>query len=76
MLIIHGIGESALGDLELLQSVADFKDRFYPSSKARYDLAKPGTLRLVPNKAQQKALMDDYAGMRPLALLTPPPAAC
>lgn len=72
MLIIHSFGESALEDLDLLQSVADFKDRFYPSSKARYDLAKPGTLRLVPNKAQQKALKDDYAGMGPMFFRDPP----
>jgi hypothetical protein len=72
MLIINGIGESALGDLNLLQSVTDFKDRFYPSAGARYDLAKPGTLRLVPNKAQLKALKDDYAGMRPMFFRDPP----
>jgi hypothetical protein len=72
MLIINGVGESALRDLDLLQSVADFKDRFYPSSKARYDLAKPGTLRLAPNKEQQKTLKDDYAGMLPMFFRDPP----
>jgi len=72
MLIIKGIGESALGDLDLLQSVAYFKDRFYPSAGARYDLAKPGTLRLVPGKTQQKALKDDYAGMQAMFFRDPP----
>jgi len=39
---------AALGDLDLLQSVVDFKSRFYPQNWARYELARPGTLKLIP----------------------------
>ncbi len=38
----------ALADPGLLASVVKFKQRFYPRGWARYDLAKPGTLKLVP----------------------------
>lgn len=57
-------GESALRDLDLLNDVVDFKSRFYPSSKARYELAKPGSFRLVPSPEKIKALAKDYEAMK------------
>jgi Nucleotidyl transferase AbiEii toxin, Type IV TA system len=39
---------SALANLTSLKSVVDFKERFYYSSWARYDLAIPGSFRLSP----------------------------
>ena len=42
------VRERALADPGLLASVVAFKRRFYPRGWARYDLAQPGTLVLVP----------------------------
>lgn len=54
----------ALADLALLEDVAAFKHRFYPRGWARYDLAKPGTLKLVPSWHVLPSLKKDYAQMR------------
>jgi len=58
------IKESALANLALLESVVAFKQRFYPRGWARYDLARPGTLRLVPKGRVQEAVKADYREMR------------
>ena len=58
------IKESAYADLELLTRVVQFKDRFYPSGYAHYDLAKPGTMHLIPPAQYQPALRGDYAHMQ------------
>jgi len=56
---------SALADIALLQDVVAFKQRFYPSGWARYDLAVPGTLRLLPNAPSQvRDLERDYNEMQ------------
>ena len=41
-----------------------FKDRFYPAASARYDLAKPGTMRLMPPDDCLPALKADYEHMK------------
>lgn len=58
------VKQDALGDLELLREVVDFKIRFYPRGWARYDLAKPGTLRLVPPERILSEIRKDYASMQ------------
>ena len=58
------VKDSALADLALLESVVAFKQRFYPRGWARYDLARPGTLRLVPEGHVQDVLKADYRAMR------------
>lgn len=55
---------AALGDLKMLAAVVAFKQKFYPRGWARYDLAKPGTLRLVPPERILNAMRRDYAAMR------------
>ncbi|MCZ6803382.1 MAG: nucleotidyl transferase AbiEii/AbiGii toxin family protein [Proteobacteria bacterium] len=42
------IKQSALADTALLANVVEFKQRFYPRGWARYDLAKHGSFRLIP----------------------------
>lgn len=59
-----GIKDTALADMDLLESVVEFKMRFYRSAWARYDLAKPGTLKLVPTGHVLKSLKEDYRAMR------------
>ena len=54
----------ALADLELLESVVASKDRFYPRGWARYDLAKPGSMRLMPPNHIRPALERDYGEMQ------------
>lgn len=56
--------ETALGDLDLLADVVEFKKRFYPCAWANYDAARPGSLRLVPAKTHLPDLVDDYAAMQ------------
>jgi len=59
-----GVKAAAFADLELLRAVAAFKDKFYHRGWARYDLAKPGTMKLVPPEHVMKAAARDYEGMR------------
>ncbi|MFN0106350.1 MAG: nucleotidyl transferase AbiEii/AbiGii toxin family protein [Bryobacteraceae bacterium] len=62
-LVRSPVKERALADLGLLAEVVAFKDRFYPSGWARYDLARPGTLRLSPAKTHTAELAKDYREM-------------
>jgi hypothetical protein len=63
---------SALSNLALLKAVVEFKERFYYSSWARYDLALPGTFRLNPPESHIPALERDYRAMRDMFFLAPP----
>jgi hypothetical protein len=58
------IRESALKDIELLESVTAFKKRFYPRGWARYDLAVPGTMKLIPPDHVLKFMKNDYRDMQ------------
>jgi len=58
------VKKAAFSDLTLLTSVVASKDRFYPRGWARYDLAKPGTMRLSPPEHIQSSLERDYREMR------------
>ncbi|HTF66438.1 MAG TPA: nucleotidyl transferase AbiEii/AbiGii toxin family protein, partial [Edaphobacter sp.] len=66
------IKTAALADLTLLTSVVEFKERFYYSSWARYDLALPGSFRLSPPDSQLPALERDYLAMRDMFYREPP----
>jgi hypothetical protein len=68
----HAVVERALARAELRQRVADWKSRFFAASWARYDLAKPGTFRLVPPDSRTAELERDYQAMRPMFLTEPP----
>lgn len=57
------VKEQALADQELLASVVAFKQRFYPRGWARYDMAKPGTLVLVPESHVLALVRSDYRAM-------------
>jgi len=50
----------AYADLPLLERVVAFKGRFYPTNAARYDLAHPGTMRLMPLEDCVPVLAEDY----------------
>ena len=57
------VKEQALAHPGLLASVVAFKQRFYPRGWARYDLAKPGTLVLVPEGHVLASVRSDYHAM-------------
>lgn len=64
-LALSHVRSEALSALPLLGEVVQFKQRFYPSQWARYDLARPGTFRLLPtSEAQIEALQLDYEQMQ------------
>lgn len=57
------IAAEALADKELLAQVVKHKETFYPSGWARYGLARPGSLRLVPPESRVTVLEQDYKKM-------------
>ncbi len=54
---------AALADLQLLESVVAFKNRFYPRGWANYDEAKPGSLKLIPPSRILDEMHKDYDDM-------------
>ena len=58
------IKDSAIAQPELLEEVAKFKNKFYPRKWARYDLARKGTLMLMPASHSEQRLRQDYADMK------------
>ena len=63
-MIKKGIGDVAINNLKLLEDVALFKMKFYPRKWARYDLAKSGTIKLLPASHSLERLKKDYSDMR------------
>ena len=64
MMAASPVKDAALADLALLEDVVAFKERFYRRSWAHYDLAKPGTFRLIPPAHVLSAVEKDYVQMR------------
>jgi hypothetical protein len=67
----HPIANDAVRQHELRARVVEWKTRFFGSSWANYDDAKPGTFRLVPPDSRQPALRRDYLAMRDMYLTEP-----
>jgi predicted nucleotidyltransferase component of viral defense system len=66
------VRKAALSQLKLLRDVVEFKQRFYPSNWARYDLAVPATLKLIPQAGQLAGIGRDYQAMQTMLFGTPP----
>jgi hypothetical protein len=73
MLAQSPVRGEALADLALLDQVVRHKETFYPSGWARYDLARVGSLRLVPPEERRMALERDYRNMSVMIFGQPPP---
>jgi len=58
------VKEQAYADLELLDHVVKFKAKFYPASSAHYELATPGSMRLMPPDSCIDSIRNDYTHMR------------
>ena len=63
-LALSPVRQDALRNLAMLRDVVEFKKRFYPVQWARYELAIPGSLRLVPPDDLLSNLAADYRDMR------------
>jgi hypothetical protein len=72
MLAQGTIRAEALTDMELLGQVVRHKETFYPSAWARYDLARPGSFRVVPPETRIAALARDYRNMGVMIFGEPP----
>jgi hypothetical protein len=73
MLAQSPVRAEALADMPLLAQVVRHKETFYPSGWAHYDLARPGSLRLVPPDERRAALERDYRSMSVMIFGQPPP---
>ena len=73
MLAQSPVRGEALADLALLDQVVHHKQTFYPSGWAKYDLARVGSLRLVPTEVRRAALERDYRSMSVMIFGQPPP---
>lgn len=67
----HSTAGRAIDQHDLRDRVVAWKGQFFGSSWASYDLAKPGTFRLVPPAARLPALRRDYQSMRDMYLSEP-----
>jgi Nucleotidyl transferase AbiEii toxin, Type IV TA system len=70
-LALHPIAAKAIEADDLLDRVVAWKNQFFASSWARYDLAQPGTFKLVPPADRIPGLRRDYLTMRDMYLAEP-----
>ena len=63
-LALSDVKHNALADLEMLAAVVAFKQRFYTSAWAQYQLAKPPSLKLIPPAARVGEIAMDYQAMQ------------
>ncbi len=68
----HEYGQKAVADLRLLASAVEHKTVFFREAAARYDLAKPGSLRICPPDNKIARIRADYREMREMFFNEPP----
>ncbi len=66
---------SALRNLDLLESVVEEKQKFFRQTWAKYDLVRPGTVRLIPPTHALREIEEDYAAMGDMFYGDVPPLA-
>lgn len=71
LLANHHEAIKTINQHDLRNRVIIWKSQFFGSSWANYDLAKPGTFRLVPKAERLPALRRDYQLMRDMYLTEP-----
>jgi hypothetical protein len=67
----HPSAQPAIRQHDLRERVVEWKGQFFGNSWARYDLAKPGTFRLVAPAERLSALKHDYEAMKEMYLSEP-----
>jgi len=60
----HDVSRQALTNLALLDAVVKHKSVFFREAAARYDLAAPGSLKIVPGDELERSLRRDYREMQ------------
>lgn len=70
-MVNSSIYKKAIENIYLLTKVAEHKALFFKENKARYDLAKPGSLKLLPHDDQISQLKIDYRQMEQMFFETP-----
>jgi len=55
--------DKAFQNLELLEKVVQFKQKFYPRKWAKYEEALSKTIRLIPDNYRFKEIKEDYKNM-------------
>lgn len=58
------VKKNAYENMELLQKVVEFKEKFYRCPWAKYEDAKIGTMKLMPPERNMQVLSDDYQHMQ------------
>ena len=71
-LAAHPSAPVALAMPDLRDRVVAWKGRFFHSAWAQFDLARPGSFRLLPPPSRAKDLARDYEAMREMYLTEPP----
>lgn len=71
-LLEHPQASAMLTNAMLRERVVNWKSKLYARAWARYDLAQPGTFKLVPPLSRQAALAQDYERMQPMFMSRPP----
>ena len=56
--------DSAFQNLDLLENVVRFKQKFYPRKWAKYEEANSKNIKLIPDKYRWKEIEEDYKNMR------------
>ena len=64
MMVNSDVKKKALLDLKLLESVIEFKQRFYACNWAKYEEALPGSFKLIPPDYRLPELKKDYNAMQ------------
>lgn len=72
MMAAGEIKTNAFKRIDLLQNVVAFKQQFYPSKSARYELAIPGTMKLLPSENLLQELASDYKKMEEMFYVKAP----
>jgi hypothetical protein len=67
----HEYGRNAISDFGLLASVVEHKKVFFREAAARYDLAKPGSLRVCPSDDKIARIRSDFRDMREMFFAEP-----
>ena len=57
------VKKEALADIKLLEQVVSFKQKFYPTTWAKFEEAKPGSFKLLPPNERINELKKDYKAM-------------
>lgn len=71
-MIKQGYDKQAIGNIQILKSVVNFKNKFYTCNWAHYDDVLQGKCKLVPDDISQEVFSKDYDMMKNMFFLDYP----